>query len=200
MQNLSSEYEYFQKLKGILLPGLLNKRLIASRILSMVSRRFGSRILEVGCGVGSGMLGAYPKKVVGIDINKFAIEYCVQNGYKAFLINDHDAFPFPDCSFDVCLLDNVLEHIENPMHTINECLRVTTKKGRMIVVVPGQKGYRADADHKKFYAANDLALLDPRLRLRKLFSLPFIIKSQLISSIFASYCLVAIYQKITSED
>ncbi len=195
MQNNDPEYEYFLRLKNILLPGLINKRFIASPILSSAAGKFGKRILEVGCGTGSGILGAYPERVIGVDVNSYAVDFCCKKGFNAHHIVAGKPYPFSDAAFDVCVLDNVLEHIEDPGQTIDECLRVTTESGGMIVVVPGEKGYAADPDHKKYYEAEHLVRLDPRLQLVKLFSLPFIFKSRTISSVFASYCLAAVYRK-----
>jgi len=195
MSDKDQEYEYFCRLRGILLPGLINKRWISSVLINCVAKRFGDRILEIGCGTGSGILGAYPEKVVGIDINRYAVDFCTQKGYDARHIVAGSPYPFSGGAFDVCVLDNVLEHIEDPRQTISECLRVTRENGGIIVVVPGEKGYASDSDHKKYYAAKDLLRLDPDLQLLKLFSLPFIVKSSFVSAIFASYCLVAVYRR-----
>lgn len=199
MPDKDQEYEYFCRLRSILLPGLINKRWISSVLINLVSKKFGTRILEVGCGTGSGILGAYPERVVGIDVNRYAVDFCCQKGFNAHHIVAGESYPFSNAAFDVCVLDNVLEHIEDPGQTVDECLRVTTESGGVIVVVPGEKGYAADPDHKKYYEAEHLARLDPRLQLIKLFSLPFIFKSSTISSIFASYCLAAVYRKSSAR-
>lgn len=189
------DLKYFQHLRNILLPGLLNKRWIVAPVIKKCSEKFGQYILEVGSGTGSGILGAYPEKVTGIDINRYAVEYCLQKGYKAHLIEAGGLFPFESGSFDICVLDNVIEHISAPKYTIDECLRVTAAGGGLILVVPGKKGYNADSDHKRFYGQKELVRLDPRVKLIKLFALPLFFKSDFLASIFASYCLVAVYRK-----
>jgi hypothetical protein len=83
-----------------------------------------------------------------------------------------------------------------PMQTLNECYRVTTKTGGLVVVVPGISGYKSDKDHKKFYDENDLNNLDKRWLLVKIFSIPFYIKKISISKNIRQYCLIAIYKKI----
>jgi len=191
----NEEFEYFCRLRNILLPGLLNKRWLVAPVLKRCAAKFGQRILEVGSGTGSGILGAYPDKVTGIDINRHAVEYCLERRYKACLIKPTELFPFADGFFDVCVLDNVIEHIADSKHTIDECLRVTKTRGGLILVVPGKKGFDSDSDHKKFYGQNELAVLDQRIILTKLFSLPIFFKSNFIASVFASYCLVAVYRK-----
>ena len=112
---------YFNYLKTISLKGRIYKKFFSSPIIYFYARRFGSRILEVGSGTGSGVLGAFPSQVVGIDINPFSVEFSKRRGLRASVINPDGSFPLPDGAFDVCILDNVLEHIENPAKVMDEC-------------------------------------------------------------------------------
>lgn len=48
MVETDQEYEYFCRLRRILLPGLINKRWISSVMINLAAKRFGDRILEVG--------------------------------------------------------------------------------------------------------------------------------------------------------
>lgn len=56
--NLTQYGEYFHYLQRITWLGRIYKRYISSPILYRCSRTFGKRILEVGSGIGSGVLGA----------------------------------------------------------------------------------------------------------------------------------------------
>lgn len=58
--------------------------------------------------------------------------------------------------FGAIVLDNVLEHIIDPTLLLIEISRVLKPKGKLLVGVPGIKGYKRDPDHKIFY---DLELL-----------------------------------------
>lgn len=49
---------------------------------------------------------------------------------------EKDALPYEDGSYDTVLLCNVLEHIFNHRHLLNEAYRVTKKEGRFIGFVP----------------------------------------------------------------
>jgi SAM-dependent methyltransferase len=192
----SSKYNnYFLHLKTISLLGRIYKKLVSSPILFFCARRFGRRMVEIGSGTGSGVLGAFPKHVHGLEINPLAVEFCKAAGLNVQLINDGDAFPVADCAYDVCILDNVLEHIEEPRNTLDECYRITQKNGGLIIVVPGVRGYDSDPDHKKFYAAEAVQRLDERWSLQSLFSLPFLFSSVHLSRYVKQYCLVAIYKK-----
>jgi SAM-dependent methyltransferase len=55
--------------------------------------------------------------------------------------------PVEDCSYDLVLCTQVLEHCENPQVIVNECYRVLKPGGTLIVTVPSiypVHGYPAD--------------------------------------------------------
>jgi SAM-dependent methyltransferase len=186
---------YFSHLQKISYKGLVYKRFFSSPILFACARRFGSRILEVGSGTGSGVLGRFPKLVRGLDINPMAVEYCGRTGLKVQLINDDSSFPIADDAFDVCILDNVLEHIVDPKKTLDECYRITGNRGGLVIAVPGIMGFNSDPDHKVFYDEVKLRRLDDRWTLSNLFSIPFFLSSKKLSISVRQYCLVTVYKK-----
>jgi SAM-dependent methyltransferase len=188
--------KYFAHLNKISLLGRLYKKLVTSPILFFCARRFGSRVVEIGSGTGSGVLGAFPKHILGLEINPLSVEYCKGTGLNVRLIGEDGIFPVADGAFDACVLDNVLEHIEYPRRTLDECYRITKGNGGLIVAVPGMRGYASDSDHRKFYDASELKLLDERWELQSLFSTPLLFKSEKLSRSIRQYCLVAIYKKI----
>jgi SAM-dependent methyltransferase len=197
MANNSKEFEnYFIHLKQISFLGRIYKRYFSSPILLRCTRQFGTRVMELGSGIGCGVLGAYPEKVVGLDINSEAVDYCKDLGFNTQLINEDGTFPVADGKFDVCVLDNVLEHITDPKLTLDECYRITKKNGGLVIAVPGERGFASDSDHKIYYDEGELRQLDERWHLINLFSLPFFFKSQNMSAVLKPYCLVAIYKKV----
>ena len=199
MTNNSKTFkDYYSHLKTISFLGRIYKRYVSSPILLKCARQFGLNIMEVGSGVGSGLLGAYRMHVKGLDINSEAIEYCKTLGLNAQLINNDGIFPVADGEFDCCVLDNVLEHIIEPQITLDECYRVTKQSGGLIIAVPGEAGYQSDSDHKKFYDEHGLKNLDDKWQLLSLFSIPFFWKNKKLSSMMKQYCLVAVYKKVES--
>jgi SAM-dependent methyltransferase len=191
---------YFNYLKTISFRGRIYKKIFSSPILFLSARHFGSRILEVGSGTGSGVLGAFPSRVVGIDINPFAVEYTKSLGLPASVINLDGLFPVADGAFDACILDNVLEHIENPDRVLDECYRVTGPNGGLVIAVPGVRGFKWDTDHKVHYGEDKLTQLDDRWSLIRLFSIPLILRSERLSRAMKQYCLVAIFKKRALTD
>lgn len=186
---------YFSHLNSISLLGLIYKRYYASRVLYHQAINFGNKIAEIGSGTGNGVLGAYPSQVVGFEINPLAVEFCKSKNLAVHQINENNHYPAEDGEFDVCVLDNVLEHIAAPASLLQECTRITHDKGGLVIAVPGDKGFAFDPDHKKHYREAELKDLNPGWRLIKTFSLPFIFKSQWLSGLISQYCLVAVYKK-----
>lgn len=195
-ENSGKFEDYFAHLNRISLLGRIYKKLVSSPVLFFSARRFGRRVVEIGSGTGSGVLGAFPRHVQGLEINPIAVDYCRSAGLDVQLIKDGAAFPVADGAYDACILDNVLEHIEDPRKTLDECHRITQKQGGLIIAVPGVRGFESDPDHKKFYDAEALRLLDERWSLQSLFSIPFLFGSDKLSKSVKQYCLVATYKKI----
>lgn len=104
--------------------------------------------LDIGCGIGD-ML-AFRPGTVGVDVNAHTVEYCRQRGFEAHLMQP-DVLPFESGKFDSVLLDNVLEHIAQPEALLQDVRRVMVLDGRLLVGVPGIRGWESDTDHKVFY-------------------------------------------------
>lgn len=49
---------------------------------------------------------------------------------------DSSSVPVPENSFDVVVLSEVLEHLENPMKTLNEAYRILRPGGKMLLCTP----------------------------------------------------------------
>lgn len=118
-------------------------------------RHLFGRVLDVGCGIGD-MLRFRPG-TVGVDINLAAVSYCREIGLDACQMKV-DQLPFEDAEFDGLILDNVLEHVANPMPLLGEVHRVLRSNSSLIIGVPGVRGFAADLDHKIFY--DDVSLRD----------------------------------------
>ncbi len=111
------------------------------------------RVLDVGCGIGD-MLRFRPN-TIGVDINQKTVDWCCSQGIDARLIVD-DVLPFEKNEFDGVILDNVLEHIQDPTAMLLEIRRIVRMGGMLIVGVPGRKGFSCDPDHKVFYDNNSM--------------------------------------------
>jgi SAM-dependent methyltransferase len=186
---------YFAHLTKISFLGRVYKRYFSSRVIHYLAKSFGSKIAEIGSGTGNGVLGAYPKVVTGFEINALAVDFCRKKNLNVHLVYEDKPYPVQDGEFDVCVLDNVLEHLSESMLLLNECARITNEKAGLVIVVPGDKGFLRDADHKLHYKEQDLENLNKDWQHLKTISLPFFIKSNFLSKHLSQYCLVAMYKK-----
>jgi SAM-dependent methyltransferase len=180
--------EYASYLRGRSLLGFVYRGFY---LYPKLDRFLKGRILDIGCGVGDFL--AYKKQAIGVDINPFNVDYCVQRGLNALLM-DVDKLPQSDESFDVVVLDNVLEHINDPFPILAEIRRVLDSEGCLVVGVPGLKGYASDADHKVFY---DEALLEDvaiksGFRIKEYAYAP-LFKSKYLSEKMSQYCIYSVW-------
>ena len=137
--------EYFNYLRGRSGLAFVYRKLW---LYPLLSRHVSGRVLDVGCGIGD-FLATHPGSI-GVDINPLLVEWCRRRGLHAeVMVNGR--IPFPDGRFDSAVLDNVLEHVADPRMLLAEVRRVLAPNGRLLVGVPGPRGFAADPDHKVFY-------------------------------------------------
>jgi SAM-dependent methyltransferase len=148
-------------------------------------------VLDVGCGIGDFL--RFRENTIGIDINESIVEHCKKEGLNVQYF-ERDAIPFNDNYFDGAILDNVLEHIEDPGEILVEIKRVVKKGGILIVGVPGIRGYHVDNDHKRYYDEHRLKLLAERFRFIQIrtFYTP-LFKSTWLSKRLRQYCMFTVF-------
>ena len=155
-------------------------------------RHLEGKTLDVGCGIGD--MVAYRQNTTGVDINPSTVKYCNEIGLDVLQMKP-DQLPFEDDVFNSAILDNVMEHIEDPGKLLAEIKRVLVQNGKLVVGVPGQKGYSWDSDHKVFY---DLNLLKEVMHVNSFIYenhsyLPF--EFSYFDRALRQYCLYATFHK-----
>lgn len=115
---------------------------MSNRIENLVGCKCYGKCLDLGCGKDK-----HPTFADGIDIQKF--------GQKYVSDIDNGKFPIEYEYYDTIHAWNVLEHIRNKVHVLNECWRVLRKGGIMEAVMPDfAKKYElaiADPTHVSFW-------------------------------------------------
>jgi SAM-dependent methyltransferase len=111
-----------------------------------------SIVLDIGCGRGAKgedsieirrdlqILRGKCKKVIGIDIDEAAKENPFIDEFH-LLPNSHSTWPVEDESIDLCIGDNILEHIEVPELFFSECYRVMKLGGYLCIRTPNSNSY-----------------------------------------------------------
>ena len=90
------------------------------------------RLLDVGCGSKPYRSLFRVDAYVGLDIDSAA----TRRRGVADVFYDGGRFPFEDTSFDSVLCNQVLEHVFNPDHFLEEIRRVLRPGGRLLLTVP----------------------------------------------------------------
>lgn len=182
--------DYFDYLRSRSRFGYLYRRLL---LYPRLMRHVSGRVLDVGCGIGDFL--EYLPQAVGVDVNPHAVEWCRRRGLNCRLM-ETDRLPFPNDSFDGVVLDNVLEHIAEPQPLLEEILRVMAPGGRLLVGVPGRRGYECDPDHKVFYDENNLRRVvgAAGFSCSHVFHTPFM--SGWLASWLPQYCLYGVFERL----
>lgn len=102
----------------------------------------GERLLDLGCGRGTFTEMFHNKgyDAVGIDLDP---EYKnkLTNRKAKYLTASAESIPFPNNSFDVILLLDALEHINNKKKALSEINRILKPEGKAIIAVPNILSY-----------------------------------------------------------
>ena len=93
----------------------------------------GEKVLDVGCSTGN-LLSIDPKNMVGVDVDKDAIEVARKRGLNAVWQKDPMKLPFKDNSFENVHCKHVLEHLPSPFAFTKEIFRVLKPKGRLVLL------------------------------------------------------------------
>ena len=189
----SDKRSYFQYLQKRSLLGVLYRK---GMLYPKLSSFLEGHVLDYGCGIGDFI--KYRSNTVGADINDHNIEYCQSLGLDAQLIKD-GSIPFSDARFDAIVMDNVLEHIpaKEVEGALHELMRVLRPGGRLLIGVPGVKGYASDPDHKCFYSESDLIALVEPLGFHKVKSFHMPIHFQWLEKYISQYCIYVVFDKIS---
>lgn len=105
-------------------------------------------VLDLGCGAGRVSLYAakYAKHVTGIDYIEKAITYAQKFAKLCniknvdFSVGDLDTFKGE--KFDVIMMTEVFQHIDNPLCTLKRSRKMLNKNGHVIISVPSYDNFR----------------------------------------------------------
>ena len=147
-------YHNYLKREGLL--GSFYRRIVLYPFLRIL---LGPVFLDVGCGIGIFLSYGRRGRSIGLDINPCNVEYVNSIGLDARLINPLEDFPVVEGSFPSCIIDQVLEHVIDPVYLISQSYKSLSPGGQLIVGLPCEKGFLADPDHKVFYSADSIVTL-----------------------------------------
>jgi ubiquinone/menaquinone biosynthesis C-methylase UbiE len=123
---------------------------------SSIIREFKGKLLDVGCGMGEFL--EWYKNSYGIDTNRYLVEYCKKRNLKCSFGNAYK-IPFNNKTFDSVLCSHLIEHLNRPESAVKEIRRVLKHEGKLIIVIPTEKGYMRDKTHVRFWDKENIEKL-----------------------------------------
>jgi 2-polyprenyl-3-methyl-5-hydroxy-6-metoxy-1,4-benzoquinol methylase len=101
--------------------------------------------LDCGCADGGytvALVDAGAESAVGVDVVEERIQQAKErekdhSAVKFFHLTNDD-LPFPDASFDGVMMNEVLEHVRDEVHTLREILRVLRPGGHLVIMSPNR--------------------------------------------------------------
>jgi methionine biosynthesis protein MetW len=116
----------------------LRNRLIA--IQKLLGRFECERILDIGCGtgiIGASLLKNHGCEVYGLDNDEKALRLAAKRGLAVKMLDiEKENFPYPSEFFNVVIFSEVIEHITEYHHVLDEVYRVLEKNGVLILSTP----------------------------------------------------------------
>ena len=150
------------------------RRRQAHIILRFLSQfKSGGRMLDIGCGPGFFLAEAKAQgwRVQGVDLSAWA----KQNAHERFGIDvfqgDLAQANFQDKSFDVIVMNDVIEHLEDPKKALREVRRILKNDGVIYISTPDIESVLSRALRAKWWGINKYHLYYfSRKTLEKMFS------------------------------
>jgi len=147
----------FRKLLGRLFPGLFSRlystldspqrvpvQEAAYRLAVKKCVQSGDRALDVGFGLGYGLeiLGSKASALVGIDVDRKAVESAQRlvrelAGVEAIRVYDGQHIPYTEASFDIVTCVDVIEHVPDYTALLLEMMRVSRRA--VLVSTPNRR-------------------------------------------------------------
>jgi SAM-dependent methyltransferase len=140
------------------------------RVYRLVSERFGTPqrdALDYGCGTGYGtlILSKAFRSVVGIDVDRETIDYCIAThhaGNLRFELFDPMRQPYPNSSYDCVFSFQVLEHVPERLvgKYLSNIWSMLRPGGVAVLTTPRSEnyygGHSGNPYHVKEYSENEL--------------------------------------------
>lgn len=99
-------------------------------------------ILDVGCGVGFALDAAKRAglKTYGLELSRSAAAAAAERGHTIFPVLLENLGPEWEGKFDLISLNQVLEHVPDPVDLVRQCVRFLSPRGAIAVAVPSATG------------------------------------------------------------
>lgn len=117
------------------------RHVIVNSLLKKYSAKC-KNVIDVGS--GTGVYLNYLEKdlnAVAIDLNRFDLKKAVRNcKYVKCIQASAENLPFKENSFDLVLFSETLEHLPNPIRSLEEIQQILKDNGLLIISIPSKSG------------------------------------------------------------
>jgi SAM-dependent methyltransferase len=112
-----------------------------AKVLQLASALTAEKLLDIGCGDGSMSLALKraigAKEVFGVEISPEGAQEARRNNIVCFQMDvDEGLLPFDDSFIDVIYAGEIVEHLYDPDHLVDEIFRVLNPRGVAIIDTP----------------------------------------------------------------
>lgn len=123
------------------------QRIVASLIARYAPHPGRLNIADLGCGCGA-MLNRLKADhdVAGVDPSPLAIRFSARRGLNVLEGSFPDRIPLEPAAFDLALLLDVIEHLEDDVAGLRAAARVVRPGGKLIITVPAYQWLWSDWD------------------------------------------------------
>lgn len=161
--NREALIEEYKNYPSVMPDGAENYPFSRARVVPIVCEiPDGAKVLDVGANDGEFIRLLKEKKkcdVFGVDISNVALEKAKAKGLNVQWA-DGESLPFPDGTFDVVCLMEVLSHVHNPRNVLRETRRVLKKNGFLIGSAPHANielhMWEEKFSHRRYYTDEEL--------------------------------------------
>ena len=122
----------------------------------------GARVLDLGCGTGRFSIPMVTRlhfRVTGADFSREMLDKAREkdtNGLVKWDCMDAQQLTYPDDSFDVVFISHLLHHVDSPQRVLDECHRVLTATGVVLIRYGAIEQIRDDVEHTFFPEVLDI--------------------------------------------
>lgn len=138
------------------------RRLVKRLYVDSLLRELRGPTIDFGCGAGQ-LLARLPPGSIGLEINSHLVEALRARGLDAVAYDStSDGYALRGLAagrYVSLVMAHVLEHLDDPAAALRALFGGARRLGleRIVIVVPGAKGWRSDPTHRTFI---DRAWLD----------------------------------------
>ena len=137
------------------------RRAVIRALLARTKLPANPRILDAGCGTGRNLTELQRLGTAsGVDFSALAIDYCRARGIADVHRAGLEALPFDTDSFDLLLLADVIEHVDDDVAVLRELHRVAAPGAVLAITTPAYRWLWSQHDetchHRRRYTRPEL--------------------------------------------